>query len=362
MLCMPDPRTKSMSIQASALFNHFAPTGLLEEMLGADGVIERVSAVEHCSSGDLVFVDRQDFVQSALDGGVAAVITAPKLAPAFAGVPSLAVLTSPNVTLARALVTQRFFDRKFHTSGTAQIDPSAEIAPSARIGANVYVGPGARVGEDCVVLPNVVIEERAVIGARTVLHPTVVVGYECVLGDDVIVRAGTIIGSDGFGFAQDETRRSHRIPQMGNVVIEDGVVIGSNCCIDRGTHGPTRVGKGTVMDNLCHVAHNVEIGENCILTAMLCVAGSTKIGNRVMTSGQVGILDHTTIGDDVALVQRAGVSHDVTTPGVYAGVPLLPLGEYRKQQATLRKITALRSTVKDLVARIAKLEAERGED
>jgi UDP-3-O-[3-hydroxymyristoyl] glucosamine N-acyltransferase len=290
---------------------------------------------------------------------VTAVITVSKLAPAFDGVPSLAVLTSPNVKLARALVTQRFFDREFVARGAAQIDPSARIAPSARIGAQVYVGPGATIGEDCVVLPNAVIEERAVVGARTVLHPTVVVGYECVLGDDVIVRAGTVIGSEGFGFAQDETRRSHRIPQMGNVVIGDGVVIGSNCCIDRGTHGSTRIGKGTVMDNLCHIAHNVEIGENCILTAMLCVAGSTKIGNRVLTSGQVGILDHLTIGDDVALVQRAGVSSDVKTAGAYGGVPLLPLGEYRKNQATLRKLTSLRSTIKDLSDRIAKLEADR---
>jgi len=347
-----------MSIQASALFEEFREAGLLLEMTGEDVAIERVSAVEHCSAGDLVFVDRQDFVQPALDGGAAAVITPAKLAPAFADAPRMAVLTSPNTTLARALVTQKFFDRELRPTGTPQIDATAVVAESARIGANVHIGPGAKIGEDTVILANAVVEERAVIGDRCVIHPTVVVGYECVIGNDVIIRAGTIIGSEGFGFAQDQQRRSYRIPQMGNTVIEDRVVIGANCCIDRGTHGPTRIGAGTVMDNLCHIAHNVEFGENCILTAMLCVAGSTRIGKRVMTSGQVGIIDHVNVADDVVLVQRAGVAHDIKTPGAYAGAPLMPLRDYLKNQALVRRLTSLRDTIKALEKRIASLESD----
>ena len=183
-------------------------------------------------------------------------------------------------------------------------------------------------------------------------------GFECELGSDVIIRAGTILGSEGFGFAQDEKRRNHRIPQMGKVVIEDRVVIGANCCLDRGTHGATRIGSGTVMDNLCHIAHNVEIGEDCILTAMLCVAGSTKIGKRVVTSGQTGILDHLNVVDDVALVQRAGVASDIETPGAYAGTPLVPLKEYMKSHAALRRLVALRKTVRQLEKRLAALEPD----
>jgi len=354
-----------MSIRASTLFEAFRQSGILLEMTGDDADIEGIAAVGECSSGDLVFVDREAFVKPALDGGAAAVITDPGFAAAFAGggAPPMAVMTAPNVKLARALVTQRYFDRDLRPEGTPRIDPSAVIADSAevkgsaRIGANVFIGPGASVGEDTVILANTVVEERAVVGDRTVIHPGVVVGFECQVGSDVIIRAGTIIGSEGFGFAQDAERRSHRIPQMGTVVIEDRVVIGANCCLDRGTHGATRVGAGTIMDNLCHIAHNVEIGENCILTAMLCVAGSTKIGKRVMTSGQVGILDHVTIADDVALVQRAAVAGDVKTPGPWAGLPLMPLKDHLKTLASIRRLAPMRDTIKQLEKRIAALES-----
>jgi len=353
-----------MSIQASTLFDEFRRSGLLQEMTGDDVAIEQVSAVQQCGAGDLVFVDREAFVQPAIDGGASAVITDSSLAGGFSGSAAMAVMTTPNVKLARALVTQRYFERDLRPDGTPRIDPSAviaesaEVADTARIGAHVFVGPGARIGADAVVLANVVIEERAVVGERTVIHPGVVLGFECELGNDVIIRAGTILGSEGFGFAQDEKRRNHRIPQMGKVVVEDRVVIGANCCLDRGTHGATRVGAGTVMDNLCHIAHNVEIGEDCILTAMLCVAGSTKIGKRVVTSGQTGILDHLNIVDDVALVQRAGVASDIKAPGAYAGTPLTPLKEYMKSHAALRRLAALRDQVKRLEKRLAALEPD----
>ncbi|MHC4958904.1 MAG: UDP-3-O-(3-hydroxymyristoyl)glucosamine N-acyltransferase [Planctomycetota bacterium] len=349
-----------MSIQASALFEAFRETGLLQEMTGADVAIGRVSAAEECAPGDLVFVDREAFVQPVLDGAAAAVITDSKLAGSF---PGTTVLTTPNVTLARAMVTQRFFDRDLRPDGLARVDPTAVIEPSAqvpdsaRLGANVFVGPGAKLGEDAVVLANAVIEEGAVIGDRTVIHPNVVVGFDCEIGNDVIIRAGTIIGSEGFGFAQDEKRRNYRIPQMGNVVVEDRVVIGACCCIDRGTHGATRIGAGTVMDNLCHIAHNVEIGEDCILTAMLCVAGSTRIGKRVMTSGQTGIIDHLNVADDVVLVQRAGVANDIKEPGAYAGTPLMPLKDYIKNQASIRRLATMRDAIKQLEQRLDALES-----
>ena len=351
-----------MSIQASALFEDFYRSGLLLEMAGDDVVIERVSSADDCSSGDLVFVDRESFVKPALDGGPAAVITTPALAAAFTEATRMAVMTTAIVKLANALVVQRYFDRDLRPEGTPRIDPSAviadsaEVAESSRIGANVVVGPGASVGEDAVILANAVVEERAVIGDRAVIHPCVVVGFECEIGSDVIIRSGTIIGSEGFGYAQDEKRRNHRVPQRGKVVIEDRVMIGANCCIDRGTHGATRIGAGTVVDNLCHIAHNVEIGEDCILTAMLCVAGSTKIGKRVITSGQVGIIDHLNIADDVVLVQRAGVANDIKTPGAYAGVPVMPLKEHMKSQAAIRRLPSMRDTIKKLEKRLAALE------
>ncbi len=352
-----------MPIRAFTLFEEFRPSGLLQEIAGEDVLIERVSAVEDSTAGDLVFVDRPAFVEPALAHAPASVITAPELAGPFREAPHMAVMTTANVKLARALVTQRYFDRDLRPAGTPRVDPSAvvaesaRVADSARLGAHVVVGPGAVIGEDVVILANAVIEERAVIGAGTVIHPGAVIGFECEIGDHVIIRSGTVIGSEGFGFAQDERRKNHRIPQMGKVVVEDHVVIGANCCIDRGTHGATRIGAGTVMDNLCHIAHNVEIGEDCILTAMLCVAGSTKIGKRVITSGQVGIIDHRTIADDVVLLHRAGVAADVETSGPFAGAPLLPLREHLKRNASILRLASMRDTIKQLEQRIQTLES-----
>ena len=158
----------------------------------------------------------------------------------------------------------------------------------------------------------------------------------------------SVIGSEGFGFAQDSSRRSHAIPQTGIVVIGDRVRIGANNCIDRATYAETRIGAGTKFDNLCHVAHNVSIGEDCLLTAMLCVAGSSKIGNRVITSGQTGIIDHVEICDDVVLVHRAGVVKNIDQPGVHASLPAQPLDEYLKNTAVTRTGPALRKRVADL--------------
>jgi UDP-3-O-[3-hydroxymyristoyl] glucosamine N-acyltransferase len=126
------------------------------------------------------------------------------------------------------------------------------------------------------------------------------------------------------------------------VVIEDRVRLGANCCIDRAAYKTTRIGAGTKLDNLCHVAHNVQIGEDCLLTSMLCVAGSSIIGNRVVTSGQTGILDHVKVCDDAVLVHRAGVTKDLDTPGVYAGLPLQPLADYLKNMAILKNLSELK--------------------
>jgi UDP-3-O-[3-hydroxymyristoyl] glucosamine N-acyltransferase len=143
------------------------------------------------------------------------------------------------------------------------------------------------------------------------------------------------------------------------VAIEDDVVVGAACCIDRATFGETHIGAGTVLDNLCHIAHNVRIGEDCILTAMLCIAGSTTLGARVITSGMTGILDHLTICDDVVLLQRAGVTDDIKEAGMYAGTPVQPLKAYMKNQALARRLTEMRSELRDLKRRMADLEAAR---
>jgi UDP-3-O-[3-hydroxymyristoyl] glucosamine N-acyltransferase len=193
-----------------------------------------------------------------------------------------------------------------------------------------------------------VIEYGAVIGDRSVIHPNVTIGYDCQIGDDVIIQSSAVIGAEGYGFAQDEKRCSHRIPQLGRVVIEDRVSVGAATCIDRATYGETRIGAGTKLDNLCHIAHNVEIGRDCLLTAMFVTGGSAKLGDRIVASGQTAVLDHLEVCSDVFLVRRAGVAEDIDQPGIYAGAPVQPYAKYLKNTAVARDLSGLRKKVRQL--------------
>ena len=348
------------SLTTAQLLDDFKATGILVDRTGPDVTIERPAPVEACGPGDLVFADAEAYLETILRRKPAAVVTHPDLAVRL---PGLAVVTAKNVRLAQACILQRYFDRDVRNEGwprvhaSAVVHDTASVPPSVTIGPNAVVGAGARLGERCVVLAGASIERDAALGEDTVVHPNAVIGWGCEIGVRCTIKAGAVIGSEGFGFAQDEKRRNHRVPQLGRVVIEDDVVVGAACCIDRAAFGDTRIGAGTVLDNLCHIAHNVKIGEDCILTAMLCIAGSTTIGNRVITSGMTGILDHVTVCDDVVLVQRAGVASDIKDPGTYAGAPLQSLKAYMKSQALVRRLTDMRSEIRDLRHRLADLEA-----
>jgi UDP-3-O-[3-hydroxymyristoyl] glucosamine N-acyltransferase len=350
-------------LSVAEIFAAFSRDGILTEMIGADVEVNQVASAETCSPGDLVFVEAETHAKSAAARRPSAVVASANLIDHFGAGRQTTILSSRNVKLARALICQKYFDRELRPVNqprihpAAIIDETAVVPPDSVIGPGVIVGPRVTIGHQCVLMANVVVEEDALIGDQTVLHPSVVIGYRCRIGSHVIIYAGTIIGSDGFGFAQDEKHKHHRIPQLGTVVIEDRVVIGANCCVDRGAFHDTRIRAGTIMDNLCHIAHNVEIGEDCILVAMTCIAGSTRLGNRVITSGQTGILDHVSVADDAVLLHRAGVTKDVKKPGMYGGAPIQPLKEYMRNQAVIRHLSDLRTKIIDLEKSVAALRA-----
>lgn len=328
----------------------FQPLGLVTEVTGdANTGVTRIAPIESCGPGDLVFVDKPEHTAHVRSRKPSVVVTKASLKEHLQGIDGLVVLVTPHVPLAHALLKQRYGNRDYARSGWSGVHPSAVVHETAEIGAGTVVEPraviaaGAKIGKNCRIMAGVVVENDVTIGDGSILHPNVVVGYGCKLGNDVVIEAGSVIGSEGYGFAQDQKRKSYPIPQTGIVVLEDRVRVGANCCIDRATYDETRIGAGTKLDNLCHVAHNVKIGEDCLLTAMLCVAGSTKIGNRVITSGQTGIIDHMNVCDDAVLLHRAGVTKDVEKPGAYAGLPLQPLNEYMKNTAAMKTVSELRT-------------------
>lgn len=347
----------------------FAPSLAEFQLLGdfrgnRQTVITKISALERFDPGHMIFVDKPDAVtsvtqRSSENGPPGLIVTNAKLADRFNVLLDANILQVKSVPLAHALFKQQFAARDFSRSGWSGVHPSAVIHDTANLDEtvivepNAVIGAGVRLSRGVRVMAGAIVENDVWIGENSVLHPGVIIGYGCVIGDDVVIEARTVIGSSGFGYAQDPKRKSHAIPQTGIVVIEDRVSIGAGCCVDRAAYHITKIGAGTKIDNLCHIAHGVNIGEDCLLTAMLCVAGSTKIGNRVMTSGQTGILDHMTVCDDVVLVHRAGVTKDIETAGAYAGLPVQPLSDYLKNTAILRNAIDLRKRVGELEEKVS---------
>lgn len=222
-----------------------------------------------------------------------------------------------------ALLIEQLIDRPKHQPGihpTSVIGEESTIADSSSIGPYCIIGKNCHVSDSVNIYSHVVIGNRVEIGNNTVIHPNVTIADNSVIGNHVILQAGCVIGSDGFGYYTKEDGH-HRIPHMGCVVLEDDVEIGSNSTIDRATIGETRIRKGTKIDNLVQIAHNVLIGENCLIAAQVGIAGSTEVGNRVTIAGQAGLVGHIHIGDDVTIGAQSGVIGTIRPNQIVSGYP-----------------------------------------
>jgi UDP-3-O-[3-hydroxymyristoyl] glucosamine N-acyltransferase len=241
------------------------------------------------------------------------------------------------------------------------VHPSVVIGERVRLGRNVAIGAyaviadGASIGDNSVLYPHVYVGNDTHIGEDCLVYPQVVIRERCEIGDRVILHSGVVIGSDGFGYASVEGVH-HKIPQVGVVVIEDDVEIGANTCLDRARFGRTRIGKGTKIDNLVQIAHNVESGHHCIFVGQCGIAGSTKIGNHVILSGQSGIGGHLTIGDHAIVTGKAGVSKNIPPHLVVRGTPAQEIKAAQVQEVAVRRLPATQAVVKDLQARVTDLE------
>ncbi len=220
-----------------------------------------------------------------------------------------------------------------------KISWTAKIGKGAYVGSHSYVGKGAVIGKGSQVYPHSYIGDYVTIGENSKIYPGVKIYAACKIGDNCIIHANAVIGADGFGFAPTPDGSYKKIPQIGNVIIEDNCEIGANTTIDRATMGSTIIRKGVKLDNLIQIAHNVEIGENTVMAAQVGVAGSTFIGKNCQIGGQVGIADHVKIADNTIIVSQAGVMSSIKEEGrILAGTPAIDYKDYIKAYAIFRKL------------------------
>ena len=323
------------------------------ELRGDPGrIIERVATLERAGPADIAFVVDARHRAQLSDTSAGAVILHARDAGLFTG----NMLLSQNPRLCYARVAAILHPETKPAAGihaTAVIDPGAVVDGSATIGACVVIEAGARIGTNVVIGAGSYIGSEAVLGAGTRLHPHVYVGSRCRLGMSCIVHAGAVIGSDGFGFAQ-EAERWEKIPQLGRVVIGDDVEIGANTAIDRGAIGDTLIGRGVKLDNLIHIAHNVEIGEDTAIAACVGIAGSTRIGRRCTIAGQAGIVGHIEITDDVHITGATVVSHTIREPGTYSsGAPLETYQSWLKNAVRMRQLDGMARRLKKLEQKLS---------
>ncbi|MBI4314242.1 MAG: UDP-3-O-(3-hydroxymyristoyl)glucosamine N-acyltransferase [Candidatus Omnitrophica bacterium] len=329
------------------------------EVIGDENtLITGVCGIREAKEGDITFVANSKYLRLIQSTHASAVITGRDVK----GAPRPLIRTdNPSLAFAKML---------------AWISP-AEAQRPAGISPKAFVGRGARLGKNVSVQAFAVVEDDAVIGDGSIIYAGCCIGHHTAIGSDcvvysnvsirenvqignrVVIHSGTVIGSDGFGFATIQGAH-HKIPQIGTVVIEDDVEIGANVTIDRARFGKTVIGRGTKIDNLVQIAHNVEVGENAIVVAQAGISGSTRIGNNVILAGQCGIVGHISIGDNAVVAAQAGVSKSVPANAQVWGYPAKPLNRAKRINACVQRLPELVKTIEALQKRIEELENALG--
>ncbi|GCD78695.1 UDP-3-O-acylglucosamine N-acyltransferase [Thermaurantimonas aggregans] len=301
-------------------------------------VVYKLDKIETAGEGALTFLANPQYTPYIYATNATAVVVSQDFKPDKSVKSNLIRVTNPYESFARLL--ELYDQMKYNLQGihpSAVIEDSAEIGENVYIGALAYVGKGAKISKGAKIFPHAYVGENAEIGENSILKPGSKVLHFCKIGKNCHLHTGVIVGSDGFGFAPGGEGYK-KVPQTGNVIIEDDVEIGANCTIDRATLGSTIIRKGVKLDNLIQIAHNVEIGEHTVIAAMTGIAGSTKIGSHCMIGGQVGIAGHLKIGNNVKIAAQSGVMNNLNDGAVVMGSPAFEIQEYRKAYVLFRKL------------------------
>ena len=342
--------SEGKSLTASELASHVHGKVIGDERLQ----IRNIASLESAGEGDIAYVEDERLFAAASSSRASCLIV-----PTGADIKATCRIEVKQPKLAFALIASLLHPPKKRDPGihpTAVIADTADIALTAFIGPNVFVGDYAHVGAYTRLEAGVVIGANVTVGDRCVLHPNVVLYDGVSLGHQVVLHAAVCIGADGFGYVRDDMGYQ-KFPQVGTVIIEDDVELGAHTCVDRAALGRTRIGRGTKLDNMVHVGHNCDIGERVVIAAQTGISGSVVIEDDCVIGGQVGFGDHIRVQSGAVIGSKAGVlPGKIVRPGVWWGIPIQPLNEYKRLNAHLGRLPKMREEIKELRRRLEELE------
>ncbi len=335
----------------------------IADFLGADikgngdTEISGLSSIEKATSSDLTFLSNKKYEKFLSTTRAGCIIVDAKTDISKY---NKTFIICEDAYLCFAKIVRMMFGNKKETSGIsekASIDKDANIDKSCLVDDFVVIRKGASIGKNTVLMPFVYIGENVRIGSNCIIYPNVTIRENSIIGNNVIIHSGSVIGSDGFGYAKSKDGKHIKIPQIGNVVIEDDAEIGANVTIDRAALDSTIIKRGTKIDNLVQIAHNVEIGENSVIIAQSGISGSTKIGKNVILAGQSGIAGHLKIVDNVIITAQSGVGSSIRKPGVYSGSPVYEHKKWLKSSVVTPRLWDMYKKISELEKKIEELES-----
>ena len=332
------------------------------EIVGNEEIeITGLAKIEEAKAGNLTFLSNPKYRKFLETTAASAVIVSRSFNISESEASHATLVRVSDAYGAFVIILQKFYPqpqllpRGIHS--TAIVDLTAKIGKNCSLGAYVVIGAGCSIGDNTVVLSGTSLGNAVQIGNDCIIYSNVSIREACIVGNRVIIQPGAVIGADGFGFAPRKDGTYQKIPQLGIVVIEDDVEVGANTCIDRATMGETRVGRGTKLDNLIQIAHNVTLGKNVVMAGEAGVAGSTKIGDNVMVGGNTAITGHITIANKVGIGGQSGVTKSITKEGgSYFGFPARELGRSMRIEVVLRQLPELLLTIPELGKKVQMLE------
>jgi len=312
--------------------------------------VNRLSKIEEATAGSLSFLANPRYEAFLYTTAASVVIINNE--QVLAQPVTATLIRVENAYSAITILLDMYNTLKLNKTGIEQpsfIHATAKVGENVYVGAFAYIGPGVTIGNNCKIYPNSFIADNVELGNNVTLFPGVTIYFDCVIGNNVTIHSGTIIGADGFGFAPNADGSYTKVSQIGNVIIEDDVEIGSNTTIDRATMGSTIIRKGVKLDNLIQIAHNVEIGANTVIAAQTGVSGSTKIGENVILGGQVGVVGHISIAKGTQVQAQSGVSRNIADEGKkWMGSPATRYNDHLRSQVVISRLPDLEKRILEL--------------